>query len=110
MVKSPMHKLIVEDSDAVLYRHAGLCAGADQEGRQRRACDAPEGLKRYFRSHPNPARTFCGHSNNANDTQFTEDELGPPAQHLRGPQRRRRTSCRTIWQRYASSVWDDILH
>jgi DNA modification methylase len=69
----------------------------------------PEGLKQYYGATPilpNILRAF----NNANETRFTEDELWEYlktnfADH-KDPKSNKLSHY--IWQRYASSVWDDV--
>ena len=93
----------------MLYSHAGLCAGVDQKRRQRSTCYAPGGIEALLRRHailPNILRAF----NNANETQFTEDELWGYLRNTYADHKDPKSNklSHYIWQRYASSVWDDI--
>jgi DNA modification methylase len=109
MVKSLMHKLIVEDSTQCFTAMPDYVLILTKKGDNAVPVTHPHGLKRYFGDTPilpNILRAF----NNANETKFSEDELweylnthfadhdDPKSNKL----------SHYIWQRYASSVWDDV--
>ena len=74
MVKSLMHKLIVEDSTQCFTAMPDYVLVLTKKGDNAVPVTHPEGLKRYFGATPilpNILRAF----NNANETNFTEDEL-----------------------------------
>lgn len=109
MVKSLMHKLIVEDSTQCFTAMPDYVLILTKKGENEVPVTHPTGLKRYFGATPilpNILQAF----NNANGTEFTADELW---QHLNmsfadhaDPKSNKLSHY--IWQRYASSVWDDI--
>lgn len=109
MVKSLMHKLIVEDSTQCFTAMPDYVLVLTKNGDNAVPVTHPEGLKRYFGSTPilpNILRAF----NNANDTQFTEDELWDYLRNTYADHKDPKSNklSHYIWQRYASSVWDDI--
>lgn len=109
MVKSLMHKLIVEDSTQCFTAMPDYVLVLTKKGDNAVPVTHPEGLKRYFGATPilpNILRAF----NNANDTQFTEDELWDYLRNTYADHKDPTSNklSHYIWQRYASSVWDDI--
>lgn len=109
MVKSLMHKLIVEDSTQCFTAMPDYVLVFTKRGENAVPVTHPHGLKRYYGETPilpNILRAY----NNANETDLTEDELwerlnesfydhdDPKSNKL----------SHYIWQRFASSVWDDI--
>lgn len=109
MVKSLMHKLIVEDSTQCFTAMPDYVLVLTKKGDNAVPVTHPEGLKRYFGATPilpNILRAF----NNANDTQFTEDELWDYLRNTYADHKDPKSNklSHYIWQRYASSVWDDI--
>ncbi len=109
MVKSLMHKLIVEDSTQCFTAMPDYVLVLTKQGDNAVPVVHPEGLKRYFGATPilpNILQAF----NNANESKFTAEELW---EHLKtsfadhqDPKSNKLSHY--IWQRYASSVWDDI--
>lgn len=109
MVKSLMHKLIVEDSTQCFTAMPDYVLIMSKKGDNEVPVVHPHGLKHYYGSTPilpNILRAF----NNANETKFTEDELWEYLKtnfHDHQDPKSNKLS-HYIWQRYASSVWDDI--
>ena len=109
MVKSLMHKLIVEDSTQCFTAMPDYMLILTKKGENQVPVTHPEGLKQYFGATPilpNILQAF----NNANESKFTEDELWEYLQnnyHDHTDPKSNKLS-HYIWQRYASSVWDDI--
>ena len=109
MVKSLMHKLIVEDSTQCFTAMPDYVLILTKKGDNAVPVTHSEGLKRYFGATPilpNILQAF----NNANETKFTADELW---EHLKNnfadhKDPKSNKLSHYIWQRYASSVWDDI--
>lgn len=109
MVKSLMHKLIVEDSTQCFTAMPDYMLILTKKGDNEVPVTHDFGLMRYFGATPilpNILQAF----NNANDTKFTADELWNYlktnfADH-QDPKSNKLSHY--IWQRYASSVWDDI--
>lgn len=109
MVKSLMHKLIVEDSTQCFTSMPDYVLILTKKGDNSVPVTHEHGLKQYFGATPilpNILQAF----NNANGTDFNEVELW---EHLRtsfhdhdDPKSNKLSHY--IWQRYASSVWDDI--
>ena len=109
MVKSLMHKLIVEDSTQCFTAMPDYVLILTKNGDNAFPVTHTEGLKRYFGATPilpNILQAF----NNANETKLTADELW---EHLKNTYAdhsdpKSNKLSHYIWQRYASSVWDDI--
>lgn len=109
MVKSLMHKLIVEDSTQCFTAMPDYVLILTKNGDNAVPVTHPHGLKRYFGDTPilpNILRAF----NNANETKFNEDELWEYLQNNYKDHQDPKSNklSHYIWQRYASSVWDDI--
>lgn len=109
MVKSLMHKLIVEDSTQCFTAMPDYVLIMTKKGENAVPVVHPHGLKRYAGETPilpNILQAF----NNANETKFTTDELWEYLKnnfHDHEDPKSNKLS-HYIWQRYASSVWDDI--
>ena len=109
MVKSLMHKLIVEDSTQCFTAMPDYVLVFTRKGDNEVPVVHPQGLKRYFGSTPilpNILRAW----NNANEATWNEDQLWDYLQtafHDHEDPKSNKLS-HYIWQRYASSVWDDI--
>lgn len=109
MVKSLMHKLIVEDSTQCFTAMPDYVLIFTKKGENAVPVTHSQGLTRYFGAVPilpNILQAF----NNANETSFTEDELW---EYLKTTYEdhddpKSNKLSHYIWQRYASSVWDDI--
>lgn len=109
MVQSLMHKFIVEDSTKCFTAMPDYVLIFTRKGDNQVPVTHPEGLKRYFGATPvlpNITQAF----NNAHETKFNDSELW---EHLntkysnhKDPKSNKLSHY--IWQRYASSVWDDI--
>lgn len=109
MVKSLMHKLIVEDSTQCFTAMPDYVLVMTKKGDNAVPVTHPNGLKRYFGDTPilpNILRAF----NNANESKFTEQELWEYLQNNYKDHQDPKSNklSHYIWQRYASSVWDDI--
>ena len=109
MVKSLMHKLIVEDSTQCFTAMPDYVLILTKKGDNAVPVVHPQGLKRYFGETPilpNILRAF----NNANETTFNEDQLWEYLNNNFHDHEDPKTNklSHYIWQRYASSVWDDI--
>lgn len=109
MVKSLMHKLIVEDSTQCFTAMPDYVLIFTKKGENEVPVTHPRGLTKYYGETPilpNILRAW----NNANETKFNEDQLWEYlktnfADH-EDPKSNKLSHY--IWQRYASSVWDDI--
>lgn len=109
MVKSLMHKLIVEDSTQCFTAMPDYMLILTKKGENETPVTHPEGLKRYFGATPILPNILQAW-NNANETEFTSDELWEYLKnnfHDHADPKSNKLS-HYIWQRYASSVWDDI--
>lgn len=109
MVKSLMHKLIVEDSTQCFTAMPDYVLVFTKKGDNAVPVTHPNGLTRYFGDTPilpNILRAF----NNANESKFTEDELWEYLKNTYKDHQDPKSNklSHYIWQRYASSVWDDI--
>lgn len=109
MVKSLMHKLIVEDSTQCFTAMPDYVLILTKKGDNAVPVTHPHGLKRYFGETPILPNILHAW-NNANETKITADELWERlntsfADH-EDPKSNKLSHY--IWQRYASSVWDDI--
>jgi DNA modification methylase len=109
MVKSLMHKLIVEDSTQCFTAMPDYMLIFTKKGDNAVPVTHPEGLKQYFGATPilpNILQAF----NNANETEFNEDELWEYLKNNFADHKDPKSNklSHYIWQRYASSVWDDI--
>lgn len=109
MVKSLMHKLIVEDSTQCFTAMPDYMIIMTKRGDNEVPVTHPEGLKRYFGATPILPNILQAW-NNANETKFTEDELWAylKANFYDHEDPKSNKLSHYIWQRYASSVWDDI--
>lgn len=106
MVKSLMHKLIVEDSTQCFPAQPDYLLIFKRKGESEVPVIHPFGLNEYFGEVPilpNILKAW----NNANQTNLDEEQLW---QHLNRVNETDKITKLNhyIWQRYASSVWDDI--
>lgn len=109
MVKSLMHKLIVEDSTQCFTAMPDYMIILTKKGENAVPVTHPCGLKKYFGATPILPNILQAW-NNANETKFTADELWEYLNnnyHDHADPKSNKLS-HYIWQRYASSVWDDI--
>ncbi len=109
MVRSLMHKFIVEDSTKCFTAMPDYVLVFTKAGENEVPVIHPHGFKRYFGATPVLPNILQAY-NNANETDFNEASLW---EHLNDkfafhedPQTNKLSHY--IWQRYASSVWDDI--
>lgn len=109
MVKSLMHKLIVEDSTQCFTAMPDYVLVFTRKGENEVPVTHPNGLTRYFGETP-ILPNILNAWNNANNSNLTADELW---EHLKtkfsdydDPKSNKLSHY--IWQRYASSVWDDV--
>jgi DNA modification methylase len=109
MVRSLMHKFIVEDSTKCFTAMPDYVLIFTKKGENQVPVTHPKGFKRYFGEVPvlpNIKRAY----NNANKTDFNEEELW---EHLNREFKdhddpKTNKLSHYIWQRYASAVWDDV--
>ena len=109
MVKSLMHKFVVEDMTKCFTAMPDYVLVFTKKGENEVPVTHPQGLKRYFGATPvlpNILRAY----NRANGTTYTESQLW---QHLNAKYSdwedpKTNKLSHYIWQRYASAVWDDI--
>lgn len=109
MVQSLMHKFIVEDSTKCFTAMPDYVIVFTKKGENQVPVTHPQGLKKYFGESPiipNILRAW----NNANKTSFDAEKLwshlNQEFKHHKDPKTNKLSHY--IWQRYASSVWDDI--
>jgi len=109
MVKSLMHKLIVEDSVNCFTAMPDYVLIFTKKGENAVPVKHPCGLKRYFGETP-ILPNILNAWNNANDSRITADELWSRLNTLYEDHNDPKSNklSHYIWQRYASSVWDDI--
>lgn len=106
MVQSLMHKFIVEDSTRCFTAMPDYVLVFTKKGENKVSVTHPYGINHYAGEIPilpNIMRAW----NNANSTDFNEEELW---KHLNATNKENEITKLNhyIWQRYASSVWDDI--
>lgn len=109
MVRSLMHKLIVEDSTQCFTAMPDYVLIFKKTGENKTPVTHPNGLTHYAGANPildNILEAF----NNANQSNFTKESLWD---HLKSTyynheDPKSNKLSHYIWQRYASSVWDDI--
>jgi len=109
MVQSLMHKFIVEDSTKCFTAMPDYMLIFTKKGDNAVPVTHEYGLLRYFGETPVLPNILQAY-NNANETKFTADELW---KHLNdkfsdSTDPKANKLSHYIWQRYASSVWDDI--
>jgi len=109
MVQSLMHKFIVEDSTKCFTAMPDYVLIFTKKGENKVPVTHPCGLKKYFGEIPilpNILRAW----NNANGSDLNEDQLweylNRKFENHDDPKSNKLSHY--IWQRYASSVWDDI--
>lgn len=106
MVQSLMHKFIVEDSTKCFTAMPDYVLVFTKKGENKVPVTHPFGINEYAGETPilpNILRAW----NNANDSNLNEEQLW---QHLNNVNEDGKITKLNhyIWQRYASSVWDDI--
>ncbi len=109
MVKSLMHKLIVEDSTQCFTAMPDYMLILTKKGDNAVPVTHPCGLKKYFGETPILPNILQAW-NNANESELTAEQmwerLNVMYQDHDDPKSNKLSHY--IWQRYASSVWDDI--
>lgn len=109
MVQSLMHKFIVEDATKCFTAMPDYVLIFTKHGENEIPVTHPHGFKRYFGATPVLPNIVQAY-NNANNTKFDEVSLWAHLQSkfaLHDDPKTNKLS-HYIWQRYASSVWDDI--
>lgn len=109
MVQSLMHKFIVEDSTKCFTAMPDYVLIFTKKGENAVPVTHPQGLKRYFGETPilpNILRAW----NNANNSDLNEEQLWEylNKKYINHEDPKSNKLSHYIWQRYASSVWDDI--
>jgi len=109
MVQSLMHKFIVEDSTKCFTAMPDYVLIFTKKGENEVPVTHPCGFKKYFGATPilpNILQAF----NNANETNFNSTDLwkylNNEFENHEDPKSNKLSHY--IWQRYASSVWDDV--
>lgn len=109
MVQSLMHKFIVEDSTKCFTAMPDYVLVFTRKGKNEVPVTHERGLLRYFGETPVLPNILQAY-NNANGTDFTAEGLWTHLNEkflLHDDPKSNKLS-HYIWQRYASSVWDDI--
>ena len=106
MVKSLMHKLIVEDATQCFPASPDYLLLFKKKGESEVPVTHEFGLEEYFGAVPILPNILQAY-NNANGSNFNEKEMW---EHLKSKNESDKVTKLNhyIWQRYASSVWDDI--
>lgn len=109
MVKSLMHKLIVEDSTQCFTAMPDYVLIFTKNGENKTPVTHTSGLKRYAGETPILPNILQAW-NNANDSKLTAEELWDRlnVMYYDNDDPKSNKLSHYIWQRYASSVWDDI--
>ncbi len=109
MVKSLMHKLIVEDSTQCFTAMPDYLLILTKKGDNAVPVTHPCGLKKYFGETPILPNILQAW-NNANESELTADQLWATLNQMYSDHDDPKSNklSHYIWQRYASSVWDDI--
>ena len=109
MVQSLMHKFIVEDSTKCFTAMPDYVLIFTRKGENKTPVTHDFGLLNYFGETPILPNILQAW-NNANESNFTESELwsylNSKYKNHKDPKSNKLSHY--IWQRYASSVWDDI--
>jgi len=109
MVKSLMHKLIVEDSTKCFTAMPDYVLIFTRKGENKVPVTNPYGLTRYFGETPVLPNILQAY-NRANGTHYTAQQLWKHlnAKYAGWEDPKTNKLSHYIWQRYASAVWDDI--
>lgn len=109
MVKSLMHKLIVEDSTQCFTAMPDYVLVFTKKGENKVPVTHERGLTKYFGATPILPNILTAW-NNANQSDFNESDLwkylNNNFKNHKDPKSNKLSHY--IWQRYASAVWDDI--
>jgi len=106
MVQSLMHKFIVEDSTKCFTAMPDYVLVFTKKGENQVPVTHPFGIENYAGEIPilpNILRAW----NNANESNLNETELWNHLNKINEPDKITKLN-HYIWQRYASSVWDDV--
>lgn len=106
MVKSLMHKLIVEDATQCFPAQPDYLLIFKKKGEAEKPVTHEHGLEEYFGDTP-ILPNILNAWNNANETNLTADQLWEHLNKVNESDKVTKLN-HYIWQRYASSVWDDI--
>lgn len=108
MVQSLMHKFIVEDSCRCYPSMPDYVLIFIKKGENKVPVSHPCGITEYYGDVPILPQMLRAY-NNANGTDYTESELWNHLKQVSDDNEGSVTKLNHyIWQRYASSVWDDI--
>ncbi len=109
MVQSLMHKFIVEDSTKCFTAMPDYVLIFTKKGENEVPVTHPNGLKRYFGEIPILPNILTAW-NNANKSSVNEAQLWEYLNKKFKDHKDPKTNklSHYIWQRYASSIWDDI--
>ena len=109
MVQSLMHKFIVEDSTKCFTAMPDYVLIFTKKGENKVPVTHPNGLKKYFGATPILPNILTAW-NNANNSDFNEAQLWDylNKKYINHEDPKSNKLSHYIWQRYASSVWDDI--
>ncbi len=106
MVQSLMHKFIMEDSTKCFTANPDYILVFKKRGENEVPVTHEFGINHYAGEIPilpNMLRAW----NNANNTEFTSDELWEHLNNINEDDKVTKLN-HYIWQRYASSIWDDV--
>lgn len=106
MVKSLMHKMIVEDATQCFPSQPDYLLIFKKKGESEVPVTHRSGLNHYFGEVPIMPHMLKAY-NNANDTNFNESTLWEYLNSINESDNITKLN-HYIWQRYASSVWDDV--
>ena len=109
MVQSLMHKFIVEDTTKCFTAMPDYVLIFTKKGENQIPVIHPHGLKRYFGATPILPNILTAW-NNANNSELNENQLWDylNRKYINHEDPKTNKLSHYIWQRYASSVWDDI--
>lgn len=109
MVQSLMHKFVVEDMTKCFTAMPDYVLIFTKKGENEVPVVHPEGLKKYFGATPILPNILQAW-NNANKDNFNEAQLWEHLnrKYINWKDPKTNKLSHYIWQRYASSVWDDI--
>ena len=109
MVQSLMHKFIVEDTTKCFTAMPDYVLIFTKKGENQVPVTHPHGLKKYFGATPILPNILTAW-NNANNSELNETQLWDylNKKYINHEDPKTNKLSHYIWQRYASSVWDDI--
>jgi DNA modification methylase len=106
MVKSLMHKLIVEDASQCFPAQPDYLLLFKKKGESKVPVTHPVGIEEYFGEVPILPNILQAW-NNANNSKLTDEQLWDHLNKINESDKVTKLN-HYVWQRYASSVWDDI--